>query len=136
MELQGRNRTMIRIKAILLAVALALTWSATASAAEATVKPIAITNVRIFDGTRLIPRGTVVIKGRTIAAVGPRVAVPAGAEVIDGKGATLLPGLIDGHTHSWGDVLTRAAIFGVTTELDMFTVPQFAQSQREEQAKT
>ena len=115
---------MTRIQTILLAAALALTGSLAARAAEAPVKPIAITNVRIFDGTRVIPRGTVILKGRTIAAVGPKVAVPAGAEVIDGKGATLLPGLIDGHTHSWGDVLIRAAIFGVTTELDMFTDPR------------
>ncbi len=125
---------MIRIRSILLPTLLVLIASVAAGAAEAPAKPIAITNVRIFNGTRVIPRGTVVLKGRKIAAVGPKVAVPAGAEVIDGKGATLLPGLIDGHTHSWGDVLARAAVFGVTTELDMFTDPSFARSMREEQA--
>ncbi|HEX4962373.1 MAG TPA: CIA30 family protein [Thermoanaerobaculia bacterium] len=109
--------------------------SKTAEAAE-TAKPLAITHVRIFDGSKVIPDGTVVVEGRTIRAVGSKVAVPAGATVIDGSGDTLLPGLIDGHTHTWGDVLTRAAIFGVTTELDMFTNPQFARAQREEQAKT
>src|SRR4029453_11500504 len=62
--------------------------------------------------------------------------VPPGAEVIDGAGATLLPGFIDGHTHSWGDVLTRAAVFGVTTQLDMFTEPSFAKAARAEQAAT
>ncbi|HSS78654.1 MAG TPA: CIA30 family protein, partial [Thermoanaerobaculia bacterium] len=94
------------------------------------------THVRIFDGSKVIPDGTVVIEGRTIRAVGAKVAVPAGAEVIDGSGDTLLPGFIDGHTHTWGDALTRAAIFGVTTELDMFTSPDFARAQRDEQAKT
>ncbi|MEA2601572.1 MAG: hypothetical protein QOF89_2564 [Acidobacteriota bacterium] len=134
---------MIRIKTLptllLALLALSSTGSLTcngiAEAAEA-AKPIAITHVRIFDGSRVIPDGTVVLEGRMIRAVGPKVAVPAGAQVIDGSGDTLLPGLIDGHTHTWGDVLTRAAIFGVTTELDMFTNPQFAQGQREEQAKT
>ncbi len=106
------------------------------SLAAETSKPIAITHVRIFDGARTIPDGTVVVEGRTIRAVGPKAAVPAGAEVIDGAGDTLLPGLIDGHTHTWADALTRAAVFGVTTELDMFTDPRFARSQREEQAKT
>jgi imidazolonepropionase-like amidohydrolase len=104
-------------------------------AAEA-AKPIAITHVRIFDGSKTIPDGTVVIEDRTIRAAGPKVAVPAGAEVIDGSGDTLLPGFIDGHTHTWSDALTRAAIFGITTELDMFTDPDFARTQREEQAKT
>jgi imidazolonepropionase-like amidohydrolase len=110
--------------------------SPTGSLSAEAAKPIAITHVRIFDGSKVIPDGTVVLEGRTIRAVGAKVPVPAGAEVIDGSGGTLLPGLIDGHTHTWGDVLTRAVLFGVTTELDMFTNPQFAQGQREEQAKT
>ncbi|MFY9826762.1 MAG: amidohydrolase family protein [Thermoanaerobaculia bacterium] len=116
----------------------ALSCNSPAPAADATnlAQPIAITHVRIFDGSRVIPDGTVVFQGRTIRAVGPQAAVPAGAEVIDGSGDTLLPGLIDGHTHAWGDALTRAAVFGVTTELDMFLDPQIARARREEQAKT
>jgi imidazolonepropionase-like amidohydrolase len=106
-----------------------------ARAAEA-ARPVAITNVRIFDGARVLPRGTVILEGRKIAAVGEKVAVPAGAEVIDGTGATLLPGFIDSHTHAWGDALERALVFGVTTELDMFTDPAFGRQMREEQAKT
>src|SRR5687767_1568547 len=42
----------------------------------------------------------VIVRGDRIEAVGQRLAVPAGARVIDlGPGATLLPGLIDLHTH-------------------------------------
>ncbi|MBW8875583.1 MAG: CIA30 family protein [Acidobacteria bacterium] len=131
---------MIRFKmlpTLLLALIMtgSLTCKARGEAAEA-ARPIAITHVRIFDGSKVIPDGTVVVEGRTLRAVGPKVAVPAGAEMIDGSGDTLLPGFIDGHTHTWGDALIRAAVFGVTTELDMFTDPQFARSQREEQAKT
>ena len=107
---------MIRIRSILLPALLVLIGGVPAKAAETPVKTIAITNVRIFDGTRVIPSGTVVLRGRNIADVGPKVAVPAGAEVIDGAGATLLPGLIDSHTHTWGDALNRAAVFGVTTK--------------------
>jgi imidazolonepropionase-like amidohydrolase len=129
---------MIRLKTLpLLLLSLvigALIWMA--AGAEDHSKPIAVTHVRIFDGSKVIPNGTVVVQGRTIRAVGAKAAVPAGAEVIDGSGDTLLPGFIDGHTHAWGDVLTRAAIFGVTTELDMFTNPQFGRAQREEQTKT
>ena len=81
----------------------------------------AIRNVRVFDGERTIARTDVIVAGGTIAAVGGPV--PRGAAEIDGTGHTLLPGLIDAHTHAFGDALERALQFGVTTELDMFTEP-------------
>jgi imidazolonepropionase-like amidohydrolase len=77
----------------------------------------AITNARIFDGERVIDDTTVLIKGAYIQAVGGQV--PAGATVIDGHGATLLPGLIDSHVHTDLDGLRDALLFGVTTELEM-----------------
>ncbi|HEY0513329.1 MAG TPA: amidohydrolase family protein [Thermoanaerobaculia bacterium] len=127
---------MIRRFKILLLPALVLAGSFAAAQTKDGPKPVAITNVRVFDGTRVIPRGTVVFVGPRITAVGADVRVPAGAEVIDGAGETILPGFIDSHTHSWGDVLERALLFGVTTELDMFTTPDFARQMRDEQAKT
>lgn len=61
-----------------------------------------------------------------ILAVG-EVDVPAGATVVDGTGATLLPGLFDAHQHVLGErPLRRNADFGVTTALDMFNDPAFA----------
>lgn len=105
------------------------------SAVQAEAGTFAVTNVRIFDGTAMTPKGTVVVTNGRIAAVGPDAQAPAGAEVIDGSGATLLPGFIDSHTHAFGDALQRALVFGVTTELDMFTAHQFAQAIRTEQAK-
>ena len=95
----------------------------------------AITNARIFDGTRMIPQGTVVVRGDRIEAVGPNAAIPEGVKVVDAGGATLLPGLIDAHAHAFGDATTRALVFGVTTELDMFMVPEMARSLRAEQAR-
>lgn len=131
---------MIRTPTILLSVALLLAGSLAGRAEQATEtapeKTIAITNVRIFFGAKTISRSTVVIKGQIIYSAGADAHVPEGAEVIDGTGATILPGFFDAHTHAWGDALDRAAVFGVLTESDMFTDPHFAQTMREEQAKT
>jgi imidazolonepropionase-like amidohydrolase len=68
------------------------------------------------------PGMTVVVSGDKIAAVAPdaEVQAPAGAEVIDAKGKTLLPGLWDMHVHLGGpeDGLLHLAA-GVTTVRDM-----------------
>ncbi|HEY5908294.1 MAG TPA: amidohydrolase family protein [Vicinamibacteria bacterium] len=70
-----------------------------ARAAEPTDVPIAITGARIVTVSGpVIEKGTLVVSGGKIAAVGPSVAVPAGAKVIDATGQTLYPGLIDGLT--------------------------------------
>jgi imidazolonepropionase-like amidohydrolase len=130
---------MIRLKSFLLpALALAGSVAGVAGIAQSydATTPVAITNVRIFDGTRVIPKGTVVFQGNRIAAVGAGVLPPRGAEIVDGSGQTVLPGFIDSHNHNWGESLQRALVFGVTTELDMFTAPDFARQMREEQAKT
>ncbi|MEV6442936.1 amidohydrolase family protein [Amycolatopsis sp. NPDC051716] len=77
----------------------------------------AITGARVFDGEKTLGVQTVVLDGRKIRQVGGEV--PDGAEVVDGRGATLLPGLIDAHVHSSPGSLALALRFGVTTELEM-----------------
>ena len=58
---------------------------------------------RVFDGTsdRVHDGWAVAVRGERIIAVGPvaQVGAPAGARVIDLPGTTLLPGLIEGHSH-------------------------------------
>ena len=58
-----------------------------------------------------IPRGTVVIRGGLITAVGADVPVPADARVIDATGMTVYPGLIDSYT-TLGLETTAAATTG------------------------
>ncbi|MFH8408761.1 amidohydrolase family protein [Streptomyces sp. NPDC018019] len=86
-----------------------------------------IDRVRIFDGTSVVGTGSVECADGVITRVGTGSAPRprASAEVIDGMGRTLLPGLIDAHTHVFGaeSNLERALAFGVTTELDMFMGP-------------
>ncbi len=77
----------------------------------------AIINAKIFDGEDILSDSTVVINRTIIQAVGG--VVPSGATVVDGRGTTLLPGLIDAHVHTDMDGLRDALKFGVTTELEM-----------------
>jgi imidazolonepropionase-like amidohydrolase len=64
---------------------------------------IALTNARIItmDGDKVIEQGTVVIRDNRIEEVGAssEVDTPAGAEVMDMKGKTIMPGIVDVHVH-------------------------------------
>ncbi|GAA3073135.1 hypothetical protein GCM10020000_67500 [Streptomyces olivoverticillatus] len=80
--------------------------------------------VTVFDGHGVRTDDTVVVDDGLIEAVGRGLPVPAGAEVVEGRGRTLLPGLIDAHTHVVGPALRQALRWGVTTELDMANFPE------------
>jgi imidazolonepropionase-like amidohydrolase len=63
---------------------------------------IAIHHTCLIDGTgAYYDRATLLIRGSKIAAVGPsnKIAIPKGATRINGRGLTILPGLIDCHVH-------------------------------------
>lgn len=78
----------------------------------------ALTGVRVFDGRELSEPRTVVIDGAVIGTD------PTGADVVDGRGAVLLPGLIDAHVHLQDrTTLDLLCSWGVTTALDMGTWP-------------
>lgn len=66
-------------------------------------RPVALRAAQMFDGTGapMTRNAVVVVEGEHILAAGraSEVAIPAGAEVIDLPGHTLMPGLIDAHTH-------------------------------------
>ena len=76
--------------------------------------PTLFTNVNILEGTGVLPyRGSVLVEGNRIRQVGRSTAAitPAGATVIDGAGATLMPGMVEAHTHfSWNDAATLSGI--------------------------
>ena len=81
---------------------------------------VLFTNVRIFDGSGAQPySGEVLVQGNRIARVarGARAMQLSGVNVIDGAGATLMPGLTEAHTHfSWNDQPTLNAIQRMPTE--------------------
>jgi len=68
--------------------------------AGAAAQNLVVANARIIVGNgTVIESGTVVVRNGRIASVGAATAAPAGARQIDGRGLTLMPGLIDGHRH-------------------------------------
>ncbi|GAC1623987.1 MAG: amidohydrolase family protein [Nevskia sp.] len=85
-------------------LAAALTLPATAGT-DAPPHAFAIRAAHLIDGVsdKLIDEAVVLIDGDRITAAGSRLPIPAGTEVIDLGAATLLPGLIDCHTHITAD---------------------------------
>jgi imidazolonepropionase-like amidohydrolase len=77
-----------------LMVGVSLASSATGWARAEDVIAIREARIVTVSGPTL-ERGTVVIRGGTIAEVGETVAVPPGATVVDGRGLTVSPGLVD-----------------------------------------
>ena len=98
---------------------LVATAPSTVAAREA--EPILIRNVRVFDGERTISKADVLIDRGRIVAVRPGLRSPS-ARQIDGTGKTLLPGLIDSHVHGFPGAASDALRFGVTTEVEMFSM--------------
>ena len=100
-----------------------------AQAADKPSATVVISGARIvtMKGDEVIDDGRVVVKGNRVAAIGRSVdiAVPPGATLVDAKGKTIIPGIIDVHWHgsmgengivpqqSWVDFASLA--FGVTT---------------------
>jgi imidazolonepropionase-like amidohydrolase len=79
---------------------------------------VVLTNVRLVDGTGAPPveGSTVLIRDGRIAAVGPvgQVPIPAGADVMDLGGHTVIPGLVGMHDHTFYTTATRRAQLGVS----------------------
>jgi imidazolonepropionase-like amidohydrolase len=95
-----------------------------------------IRGARVFDGRKVLEQTDVWVEDGKIKAVSKSLRVPSSVKTIDAAGDTLLPGLIDSHTHAWGTALKEAEIFGVTTELDMFTAVKYMQQTKKEQAES
>jgi imidazolonepropionase-like amidohydrolase len=69
---------------------------------------VAITNATIMTASNgTIPKGTIVIRDGKIAAVGANVAVPSGAQIIDGNGKFVIPGIVDAHSHSAAEAINE-----------------------------
>src|SRR5262245_29564007 len=79
-----------------------------------------VRGARVFDGETVLGTRDVLVSDGKIVTVASNIRSPDGAQVVDGRGKTLLPGLIDSHVHnSGGDfqgiTLRKSALFGATT---------------------
>src|SRR5262245_53889189 len=83
------------------------------------VTPLVIQGGTLIDATGRPPLedSVIVIEGNRFKAVGKRgeIAVPIGSRVIDAKGKTILPGLIDGHCHLLDFIGELYLHLGITT---------------------
>lgn len=95
---------------------------------------VLIKDARVFDGERVIPRASVLVHDGKIEQIGPHIRAPRNVRLVDGRGKTLIPGLIDAHTHihSRRD-LEQSAVFGVTTDISMLMDLQLATAEKAEQ---
>lgn len=93
--MKTKSSTLLVIATILLVGAAGL------PAQDETPPQILFKDVRVFDGTseQLTARTQVLVESNLIKAIGPSLQAAAGATVVDGGGRTLMPGLIDSHTH-------------------------------------
>jgi len=128
------NGSAITKLCVLLAAGVSLAAGRASASNSDDKKEFVIRDVRIFDGTRVITQGQVWVQNGRIKAVATDVKAPASVRRIDGAGKTLLPGLIDAHTHAYGTALKEALPLGVTTELDMFADHSFAAQIKKQQA--
>ncbi|MDE2785021.1 MAG: amidohydrolase family protein [Gemmatimonadota bacterium] len=74
---------------------------------------IALTNARVItmdEERSVLESATILVRGHRIAEVGPHVVVPAEARVFELAGHTVIPGLVDAHAHSVGQLATTQLI--------------------------
>ena len=96
-----------------------LVWLSPARSEAQNAAPLVIQGGTLIDATGRPPLedAVIVIEGNRFKAVGKRgeVAVPTGSRIIDVKGKTILPGLIDGHCHLLDFVGELYLHLGITT---------------------
>ena len=116
---------------LLLGVSLSACGTESWQSVDSESAPITILGAKLIDGTGADPveDSVVVVAGTRIRAVGSRAdtPVPKGGEIIDGRGKTVMPGLIELHAHYFGgrkemERLLRAQLrFGVTASRSIGT---------------
>jgi len=120
-----RLRSSFPALALLLGIALPLASQTAPSRADSA--PTLLLPARVFDGADVHDGWAVLVRGQRIAAAGPAagISAPAGTRRIELPGATLMPGLIEAHSHmflhpynetSWNDQVLHEPLAYRTAE--------------------
>src|SRR5207249_5702036 len=82
-----------------------------ARAPRTAATPTLIKNATIFTVTKgKLENTDILLQNGRIAAIGKNLSAPAGAEVIDGTGKFITPGIIDPHSHSMADAINEGSL--------------------------
>lgn len=121
-----------------------------AAATPAAPQDLVLTNAQIVDPqSRTVTEGSLWIRDGRIAGVGPQAPEDAPGERIDAAGRWIIPGLVDLHTHSFGnsapggvsdgggteETAQRVLRAGVTAFLDLFGAEEYLFSLRDRQRR-
>lgn len=113
-------------------VSLAMLVAGSPAAAQTAAPEVVFRDVRVFDGTSdtLSAPTTVLVRGNTIAEIGSPSEAPAeGAVIIEGRGRTLMPGMIDNHVHMMFNSLSPAQMASPDMGLEQIMRLSAAQAQ-------
>jgi imidazolonepropionase-like amidohydrolase len=120
------------LRAALFAVLFGLIVHHPAALAQDQEREVLFVNVRVFDGTsdKLSSPTSVLVRGNLIVEIAPQAKpVTSDAVVIDGRGQTLMPGLIDNHVHMMFNSLSPAQMAAPDMSLEKVMQLSAAQSQ-------
>ncbi|WP_205511871.1 amidohydrolase family protein [Ruegeria sp. AD91A] len=102
MNMKGVLMSGLKVSTVAAAfVAASLSFTTPSQAQEQTPRQVLFSNVNIFNGVdgELVENGSVLVEGNLIKAVSADPIEAPDAFVVDGEGRTLMPGLIDMHSH-------------------------------------
>ena len=118
-----RRVSMFTIAAATAAAVVAGMSVPTTGQAQGNVTAFEGARIIVGDGSPAIEKGTIVVTGQNITAVGVNVQVPAGAQRVNLAGKTVMPMIIDTHIHAPDNVaenvrdMKRRAYWGVSLSL-------------------
>jgi imidazolonepropionase-like amidohydrolase len=120
-----RRATMFSLATATIAAVLA--GSSVPATGQAPVTAFEGARIIVGDGSPVIEKGTIVVNGTTIQAIGANVQVPAGAQRVNLAGKTVMPMILDTHIHAPATReqmirdLKRRAYWGVGAAMSMGT---------------